>query len=272
MNQMAKIIQSRTLDQRVVADEDILRFERVCFAKQPVYGDRFRILDNLSFSVANDEFVAIVGPSGCGKTSTLLLAAGFDQPSNGKIRWLGEKREISQGPVMVFQKDTVFDWMTLEQNLGFVLQHSQSIRNPATVIDDILRLTGLATFRDFYPREVSGGMRKRIELGRAWITGRPLLLDEPMGQLDSLSRESMQQTLQHLWLEAPRPVLLVTHDLEESLILADRILVMDGPPGTIKKSISVPFPRPRATELRFDSHFQRMRRDLQQELIRRSEL
>jgi NitT/TauT family transport system ATP-binding protein len=139
-------------------------------------------------------------------------------------------------------------------------EHHQEVR--PSDLENLLRLTGLERFRSFFPRELSGGMRKRLELARAWLSGLDLLLDEPLGQLDNVTRQEMQFLLQELWLSNPRTIIMATHGLEEALFLANRVLVMEGPPGRIKADVVVPFPRPRPPELIFDREFQSLRRHI----------
>lgn len=225
-------------------------------------------MKDVTFQISQGEFVCVVGPSGCGKTSTLNLIAGFMKPTQGNLS-IQKDGERAVQPAVCFQSDTSFAWMSCRENYRFALKHKKHATghdDPAQ-IDQIAKLTGLTKFLDFYPKELSGGMRKRLELGRAWLTGSPvLLLDEPLGQLDHMTRQSMQITLQDLWLENRRTVLMITHDNEEAIFLADRVLIMGGPPGHIVSELNVPFARPRQDDFRYSTEFQAVRKNLQDQL------
>lgn len=243
-------------------------FVNVDYDVKTLKHQEFSVLKKVDFAIADGEFVCIVGPSGCGKTSILNIIAGFIQPTAGKVKLNIDGCKIPQ-PAVCFQSDTTFGWMSCKENFRFALKHNrrQILEHDTASLNEIAELTGLTAFLDFYPKELSGGMRKRLELGRAWLTGSPiLLLDEPLGQLDHLTRQAMQITLQQLWWQDRRTVLMVTHDNEEALLLADRVLIMDGPPGRIAGSVKVPFDRPRADDCRYSLEFQELRHNLQRQL------
>ncbi len=257
--------------------QPLISFEQVSYVVSTLRNQKFAVLSDLSFLVGKHEFVCIVGPSGCGKTSTLNIIAGFIQPTGGKVQILTGQDEIQ--PAMCFQSDTTFSWMSCQENLRFALrrnQHKGRTRNEdkgetkedrQRKVEQIAELTGLSQFQHFYPKELSGGMRKRLELGRAWLTGSPiLLLDEPLGQLDHMTRQAMQLTLQKLWWQDRRTVLMITHDIEEALFLSDRVLIMSGPPGQMVSEIVVPFARPRTDDCRYTTEIQALRRALQRQL------
>jgi len=245
-----------------------IAFDHVGYLVKTIRHQSFDVLQDLNFSIEEGSFVCIVGPSGCGKTSALNVLAGFIQPTSGQVVIrVGDGEQVQ--PAMCFQSDTSFGWMSCKENYRFALKHNRrpSSTNGDEQIREIANLTGLSSFLDFYPKELSGGMRKRLELGRAWLTGSPiLLLDEPLGQLDHMTRQSMQLTLQQLWWQERRTVLMITHDNEEALFLSDRILIMAGPPGKVVGELKVPFQRPRADECRYSSEFQELRRTLQKQL------
>jgi ABC-type nitrate/sulfonate/bicarbonate transport system ATPase subunit len=250
------------------ASPSAIAFQNVSYDVKTIRQQAFTVLKDVTFQINQGEFVCVVGPSGCGKTSTLNLIAGFMKPTEGNLTIEGEGGRAVQ-PAVCFQSDTSFGWMSCRENYRFALKHKKhkSERSDSDQIDEIAQLTGLTKFLDFYPKELSGGMRKRLELGRAWLTGSPvLLLDEPLGQLDHMTRQSMQLTLQELWLENRRTVLMITHDNEEAIFLADRIFVMGGPPGHIISELSVPFPRPRQDDCRYSIEFQALRKTLQDKL------
>ncbi len=208
------------------------------------------------------ETVAVVGPSGCGKSTLLNLVAGFARPSAGDVLVGGT---AVKGPgadrAVVFQGDAVFPWLTVRGNVTYgprirgVRREEQERR-----AERFMRLVGLEGFEDAYPKELSGGMRKRVDLARAW-TNEPqvLILDEPFGALDVLTKEAMQHALLSIVAEEPKTTLLITHDIEEAVFVADRVVAMSPRPGRIAAEIAVPFDRPRRPELRADPEFQRLR-------------
>ncbi len=208
------------------------------------------------------ETVAVVGPSGCGKSTLLNLVAGFARPSAGDVLVGGT---AVKGPgadrAVVFQGDAVFPWLTVRGNVTYgprirgVRREEQERR-----AERFMRLVGLEGFEDAYPKELSGGMRKRVDLARAW-TNEPqvLILDEPFGALDVLTKEAMQHALLSIVAEEPKTTLLITHDIEEAVFVADRVVAMSPRSGRIAAEIAVPFGRPRRPELRADPEFQRLR-------------
>jgi NitT/TauT family transport system ATP-binding protein len=248
-----------------------IAFQNVSYDVKTIRQEAFAVLKDVTFQIDQGEFVCVVGPSGCGKTSTLNIIAGFIKPTQGNLSIQKDDGGRAVQPAVCFQSDTSFGWMSCRENYRYALKHKgqRTGRDEPGAIDEIAKLTGLTKFLDFYPKELSGGMRKRLELGRAWLTGSPvLLLDEPLGQLDHMTRQSMQLTLQELWLENRRTVLMITHDNEEAIFLADRILVMGGPPGTVVAELKVPFARPRQDDCRYSIEFQTLRKTLQEQLER----
>ena len=198
-----------------------------------------QVLDDLNLSVARGEFVAVVGPSGCGKTTILNLLAGHLNPTQGEVIRGGRAR-------MVFQQDGLLPWMTSRENVELGVRHltSQSERDDKT--GELLSLVGLTEFADHFPHQLSGGMRQRVELARA-LAGESeiLLLDEPFGALDFLTRLRLRDELARLLQEFPRTVILVTHDIEEAAHLADRVLVLKERPARIGLELCLNVPRPR---------------------------
>lgn len=202
-------------------------------------------LRDVSFQVGQGEFVALVGPSGCGKSTLLRLVAGLLQPTAGAIHFAGWP--TPPRCAMVFQEASLLPWLRVMENVAFGLEAqgvSAAVRQQRAA--DLLHRMGLAAFANHYPHELSGGMRQRVGIARAWLTDPAILLmDEPFRALDAQTRLVMQEELLHLW-QARRPVVLyVTHDIDEALLLADRVLVMSGRPGHIQAEIPVPLPRPR---------------------------
>lgn len=202
-------------------------------------------LADVSFTVAAGEFVALVGPSGCGKSTLLRLIAGLLAAEPGAIAFPA----WSQPPKrrLVFQDHSLFPWMTVLDNVAFGLEMEGAAR-PERRDRAMIQLTvmGLADFAGHYPHELSGGMRQRAAIARAFVTQPDILLmDEPLRALDAQMRLVIQEELLTLWEDTRPLVLYVTHDIEEALLLADRVLVMSGQPGRIRTEIAVPFDRPR---------------------------
>jgi ABC-type nitrate/sulfonate/bicarbonate transport system ATPase subunit len=194
------------------------------------------VLRGLSLAVAKGEFLAVVGPSGCGKTTLLNLLSGHLAPSAGTVSRAARTRTV-------YQQDGLFPWLTVAENVALGLRHTPERKRK---LAEMLALIGLQDFAGHYPRQLSGGMRQRVELARALAGGADaLLLDEPFSALDYLTRLQMRGELARLLNENPRTVVLVTHDLEEAAQLADRIVVLSARPASIRCELSVAAPRPR---------------------------
>jgi NitT/TauT family transport system ATP-binding protein len=215
-------------------------------------------LAEVSIDVAPGEFIAIVGPSGCGKSTLLRLVAGLHAPSSGEITVSGKK---VNGPVtevgIVFQSPVLLDW---RNTLGNVLFQADIRGLPVEKFRpralELLRQVGLEDFADRYPHELSGGMRQRASIARALLHDPPLLLmDEPFGALDALTREQMRLDIEELWLATRKTVLFITHSVDEAVLLADRVLVMSARPGRIERELVIDLPRPRGLEARRSPRF-----------------
>jgi NitT/TauT family transport system ATP-binding protein len=209
-------------------------------------------LDGADLEIAENEFVTLVGTSGCGKSTLLSIVAGLTEPSSGVVEVDG--RPV-QGPGrdrgVVFQQYTLFPWLSARKNVEFALRGEELSRTEQrTRADELLTLVGLDEFADAQPRELSGGMQQRVAIARA-LSYRPglLLMDEPFGALDALTRGVMQELLTDIWERHRLTVLFVTHDVEEAVFISDRVLVMTNRPGRIKDEIRVPLPRPRNHEM-----------------------
>ena len=209
-----------------------------------------RAVDRVSLHVGRNEMVCILGPSGCGKSTILSMAAGFSEPTSGTI--LGHSMPL-RGPtsnrIMVFQSPVLYPWMTLEQNLLLIGESKDWVGDRRALRDtarQVIADVGLADFREHYPYQLSGGMRQRAQLARA-LVGSPelLLMDEPFGALDAQTRLTMQDMMQDVLAEYEQSALFITHDIQEALLLADRIYVMTGRPGRILEEIQLDWPRPR---------------------------
>jgi ABC-type nitrate/sulfonate/bicarbonate transport system ATPase subunit len=204
------------------------------------------VVDGVSLDVRDGEFVAIVGPSGCGKTTLLNLIAGFERPDRGSIRINGiERKGPSRNGIMISQHGSVFPWLTVEENVIFGLLGA-SQRDKVELAQRYIELVGLAGFEGAYPHELSGGMLKRAELARALVVKPEILyMDEPFSALDALMSLRMQTELRRILDEERHTVLLITHDVEEAIYLADRILVLSSRPTTIQTTFEVDLPHPR---------------------------
>lgn len=223
-------------------------------------GKVFTALRDVNFTVEPGQFCAVVGPTGCGKSTTLGMVAGLDRPSAGTVRVGGEVVDgITDGVSFMFQQDALLPWKTVLANvaIGPVLRGVSKKRAQADA-RDWLRRVGLAGFEDHHPHQLSGGMRKRVSMAAALINEPSILLmDEPFGALDVQTKAIMSNELLGLWEEFKPSVLFITHDLEEAVALADRVVVMTSGPGTIKGVYDIDLPRPRGAvqEIRFQPRF-----------------
>ena len=214
-----------------------------------------RVLDGLSFDVHPREFVCVLGPSGSGKTTLLRIVAGLLPPTTGSLTFGHVWKQPRIG--MVFQQANLMPWRTVIENIKLPLEVQQiddaSARAKA---QEMIELVGLQGFEDSLPRDLSGGMAQRVAIARALIHDPDLLLlDEPFGSLDALTRERMWNELSRIWQRQQKTVIMVTHSINESLFLADRVLVLTQRPGKVKLDIEVDLPRPREDDIRYTPHF-----------------
>jgi NitT/TauT family transport system ATP-binding protein len=222
-------------------------------------GGAYTALRDLNLCVQPGEFCAVVGPTGCGKSTTLALIAGLEPPSTGEVRVFGEPVDgISPGIGYVFQTDAIFPWKSVLDNVaaGPRFRGTGKAEAQARAREWIARV-GLAGFEHHYPHQLSGGMRKRVALAQTLINNpRIILMDEPFSALDVQTRTLMENELLALWAASGASVAFVTHDLEEAIAMADRVVVLTAGPATIKGSYAVDLPRPRnVAEIRFDPRF-----------------
>jgi NitT/TauT family transport system ATP-binding protein len=241
---------------RLKAREIILRVENLD-KRFGTKGHVVTALKGISFKTHRREFLCIVGPSGCGKSTLIRILAGLDEASSGvalldetPIRGPGRERG------MVFQGYTLFPWLTVKRNVMFGLRMSgTSTSEAARQAEEWLSLIGLEKFADAYPHELSGGMKQRVAIARALINQpRVLLMDEPFGALDAQTRARMQAYLLEIWKKVDVTVIFITHDLDEAIYLADRILILSAHPGEVQEMIEVPLTRPRGPDqLKSDS-------------------
>lgn len=205
-------------------------------------------LQDINLEINPGEFVCLLGPSGCGKSTLLNAIAGFALPSSGSIT-AGERQIQSPGPDrgMVFQEYALFPWMTVEDNIAFGLEIKGMPRTQIRQrVTELLTMLGMADFATRFPKELSGGMRQRVAIARILALDSPIMLmDEPFGALDALTRRNLQDELLRIWSDLNKTIIFVTHSIEEAIYLADRIIVMTYRPGTIKRDLTVTIPRPR---------------------------
>lgn len=231
----------------------------------PRKGQEVVAIEDFSLTVNENEFVSIVGPSGCGKSTFLAIAAGLDYASAGSVCVNG--REI-QGPGidrgMVFQSYTLFPWLNVVDNIRFALKKCKLPEaEQKRLVQEHVELVGLQGFEKSYPAQLSGGMRQRVAIARALVY-KPdmLLMDEPFGALDAQTRMQMQELLLNVWQKHRITVLFITHDVDEAILLSDRIYVMTPRPGKLKAEILVDIPRPRSADIELSQRFTELRREL----------
>ncbi len=209
-------------------------------------GKRISVLEDINLEIRDGEFVCILGPSGCGKSTLLNIVAGFLEPTSGEVFIDGERvRGPDPRRIFVFQERGVFPWLTVEGNIGFGL-FKLSREERARRIAHYIQLVGLKGFERADPSELSGGMKQRLEVARALAVNPDVLfLDEPFGALDSITRLTMRGELLRIWEREEKTILFVTHDIEESVQLADRVVVMSTRPATIRRIVDIDIPHPR---------------------------
>lgn len=207
-----------------------------------------KVLENINLTIEKGKFAAIVGPSGCGKSTLLRMVAGLETPDEGAVQTDGELiRKPSPRRMMIFQEHALYPWLTVGKNVEMGLELAgvakEERRNKA---ENVLKTVGLEGFYDYYPSQLSGGMRQRVSIARALVMDPDiLLLDEPYGALDAMTRLTMQNELLKLWEGSGKTMLLITHDIDEALYLADKVFVMSARPGKVVRTIDLDLPRPR---------------------------
>jgi NitT/TauT family transport system ATP-binding protein len=220
------------------------------------------VLEDISFTIQPREFVCVLGPSGSGKTTLLRILAGLLAPTAGSFLYPGGRPKIG----MVFQQSNLMPWRTALENITLPLELQNVPRLEATMrARELIDLVGLQGFEASWPRDLSGGMAQRVAIARALIHDPDiLLLDEPFGSLDALTRERMWTELARIWQSRQKTVLMVTHSISESLFLADRVLLLTPRPGRVKLEFKVDLPRPRSDEMRYTAHFGKLARQLKE--------
>jgi NitT/TauT family transport system ATP-binding protein len=212
-------------------------------------------VDGVSFDVAPQEFVCLLGPSGCGKTTILRLLAGLLVPTGGQVVFNGEVvRSPPHGVGIVFQDSNLMPWRTVRENIRLPLDIER--RRSRDAVEELIDLVGLNGFEDALPGELSGGMAQRVAIARALVYDPDvLLLDEPFGALDALTRERMRLELLRIWTMRRKTVVMVTHSINEAVFLADRVLVLSPRPAQLRLDLAVDLPRPRAPEVVYTERF-----------------
>ena len=227
---------------------------RITFKDVSVSFDQLKVVDNVSFEVADREFVSIIGPSGCGKTTMMNIVAGFVKPTTGTVLLDGKPIE-GPGPErgVIFQEYGVFPWLTVKENIGFGLTLNANrvdAQEREEICQRYMRLMGLSDFASAYPKTLSGGMRQRLAIARAYaVKPQFLLMDEPFGALDAQSRSAMQNLLLSALTVEQKTVMLITHSVDEAIYLSSKIIVVTARPSRIKEVITIPFDYPRDESL-----------------------
>ena len=223
------------------------------------------VLEDINLHFSSGSFNAIVGTSGCGKSTLLKMMAGLYFPSSGQIQLDGKViRGTARERGMVFQQDAVFPWMSVKRNITYGPRlQGMSRAAQEEIAERWVKMVGLSGFEDRWPRELSGGMRKRVDIGRVYANDPDvLLMDEPFGALDAQTKERMQVDLQELWQKTGKTVIFVTHDLEEAIFLADRVVVLSARPGRVRHIEEIDLQRPRMNEIRLSPELVDIKRRL----------
>ncbi|GAA0463528.1 ABC transporter ATP-binding protein [Streptomyces olivaceiscleroticus] len=231
----------------------------------PMKGTDFTALDGVSLDIADQEFVTVVGPSGCGKSTLMSMAAGLEAPTSGRV--LVDGRPVTgPGPDrgVIFQQYALFPWLTVRQNVEFGLKlASVPAEERHRRADRAIALVGLDEFADALPKTLSGGMKQRCAIARAYaVDPQVLLMDEPFGALDALTRVQLQDQLLATWSREKRTVLFITHDVDEAVYLASRVVVMAARPGRVHRIIDVDLPYPRTEDIRLSAEFRQIRNEV----------
>ena len=230
-----------------------LRLDHVSKSFEKIETDEVtHALNEINLTMESGEFISLVGPSGCGKSTILRLVAGLIQPTTGKLTVDGKtSTEPSPERGMVFQKPTLFPWLTVWDNIAFSLRMQGRLKGNKDKVERMIKVIGLEKFRNDYPGQLSGGMAQRVALVRSLINEPDiLLLDEPLGALDAFTRMNMQDEILKIWQEKEQLAIMVTHDVDEAIYMGTRVIVLDANPGRVVADIQIkePFPRDRSSD------------------------
>ncbi|MGQ9458397.1 MAG: ABC transporter ATP-binding protein [Anaerolineae bacterium] len=226
-------------------------------------GQEIVALQDVSLGVYDGEFLCLLGPSGCGKTTLLRIFAGLVTPDEGMVYLDGQpSMDTHPDKGMVFQLDATFPWLTVEENVRYGLKLRRLPKEEVEAIaQKYIQLVGLSGFEKAYPKELSGGMRKRVDIARTYACNpKVLLMDEPFGSLDLFTKTRMQAELLNLWSKERKTVVFVTHDVDEAIYLADRVVVMSRQPGRIREILEINLPRPRNVDIKVSEEFGEIKR------------
>lgn len=228
-------------------------------------GEHLAVLERVNLCVRSGQLACLLGPSGCGKSTLLNIVAGFEQPTSGCV--LVNNREVNRPGSdrgVIFQEDALFPWLTVRENIAYgLVRVGRSREQIKEQVNRFIRLVGLESFSEFYPEQISGGMKQRVALARVLVNEPDaLLMDEPFAALDALTRASMQSLLLGVWGTMPQTILFITHDVDEALILSERIYIMTTGPGSILAEVVVELPRPRTLEVMATTEYLAIKRKL----------
>ncbi|OGR41433.1 MAG: hypothetical protein A2X35_10520 [Elusimicrobia bacterium GWA2_61_42] len=243
---------------------------RVTAVSKQYAGGREAALQKASFEVRKGEFFCVLGPSGCGKTTLINIIAGFVKASSGQVLFDGKPVD---GPcrdrIVVFQEHNLFDWMSVAANVEFGLKaKGVPAAERCRIAGEFIDLVHLKGFETAYPASLSGGMKQRVALARAMaVDPGCVLMDEPLGSLDSQMRERLQLEIMALWEKTKKTILMVTHDIEEAVFLSDRVALMSKAPGGISEIVNISLPRPRTAAVKATPEFQKLKRELSEKIM-----
>ncbi len=228
-----------------------LEIENLCKSYPTADGGEFVVLDGINLSVSEDEFICVIGHSGCGKSTLLKMVAGLEKPTSGSVQLEGKEiRKPGAERMMVFQHYSLLPWLTVKENIRLAVDEvlkNASRAEKISIVNEHLAMVNLTAAADKYPDEISGGMKQRVGIARALaIRPKMLLMDEPFGALDALTRGKLQQQVLNIWEHQRQAVMMITHDVDEALYMSDRIILMtNGPQAKIGEILDVPFKHPR---------------------------
>lgn len=238
--------------------EAFIDIRSVAKVYQTDLGEDVPALSSVNLRIKQGEFVSLLGPSGCGKTTLMMIVAGLSSATKGEVRIEGQKVVDPYTDIgIVFQNAELLEWRTALQNIMLQMEiRKLDVNKYIPVAKQLLGQVGLAGFEDRYPDELSGGMKQRVALCRALVHDPDILLmDEPFGALDAMTRDQMNMDLQRIWLEKRKTAILVTHSIDEAVFLSDRVVVMTGRPASVAEDIKIDLPRPRKLSVRDSSEF-----------------